>query len=169
MSRRYWPSIIGCVLVFKLISKTIVPNLGCADQPGIGSQGRQLDFYAVDGNQFAILPDHLTHAIKKQVRTLHDAAAEYDDFWSKDGNEIGQTEPQIVRLALHRALRPFLGVLCTRADFAGTEIAVRGSRRRIYSEQHRHRRPGRQTFPASARAACTGRPSGIDDVVPNLR
>src|SRR5208282_1508013 len=133
MSRRYWPSMTACGFVSNLISITIVPNLRRADQPGIRSQRRQLNLHAVLRNQLAILPDHLAHAIEKQVCALHHTAAEYDDFRSKHGDEIGETKAQIVRLALHRALCPLLGALRPGADFAGIEITAAANCGRIFS------------------------------------
>src|ERR1017187_2282635 len=135
MSRRYWPSywpscwpsMIGCVFrptPTSMPLETIVPNLRSADQAGIRSQRRQRDLYPVGRNQPAILPDHLAHSIQKQVCAFHHTAAQHYGFWSKQRDEIRQSEPQVICLALHGTLRPFIRVLHPRADFAGTEIAV---------------------------------------------
>src|ERR1017187_7353274 len=179
MSRRYWPSywpscwpsMIGCVFLPNPTSmplETIVPNLRSADQAGIRSQRRQRDLYPVGRNQPAILPDHLAHSIQKQVCAFHHTAAQHYGFWSKRGDEIRQSKPQVICLALHGTLRPFIRVLHPRADFAGTEIAVSAIGGRIFPEPLRHRRPSRQTLPAAAHAARTGGSRGIDDMVPDL-
>src|SRR5208282_2055240 len=171
MSRRYWPSTIGYVFVPNLTPaplEAMVPNLRSADQAGIRSQKRQCNLYTVGGDQPAILPDHLPHAIQEQMCAFHHAAAQHYGFWSKQGDEIGQTEPQIVCLPLHRTSRPFIGVLRSCADFAGIEIAVPVTGGRIFPEPRHHRRPGRQTLPAAAHTARTQRPRRVDDMVPNL-
>ena len=79
-----------------------MPNLRGADQPHIRAQGCQRYLHAFGGNKKTILPDDLVNAVEEQARTFHYAAAQHDGFGNKQGDNIGETDTQVIGLALDR-------------------------------------------------------------------
>ena len=105
--------------LYPTCSKRMVPKPAAApDPPASAPRDAQRNHYPVGGNQPAILPDNLAHAIHEQVRAFHHAAAQHNGLGSKRGNEV-QTEPQIIGLAVYGAACPFVGAFCPCANFAG--------------------------------------------------
>jgi len=82
---------VAALLGESLLSETVVPDSGSADQVCVFAEGGERELALFCWNKAAAAADHFADAIEKEFRTLHDAPAQHDSVRSKEVDEIGES------------------------------------------------------------------------------
>src|SRR5882762_9193429 len=144
-----------------------MPNARRADQIRILTQRRQRQRGFLPRHKAAALRDHTAQIL--QPNAFHHAPAQYNHLRHKQSDQIRQSEPQIKSLAFDRASRASVSALRQLKNLFRAEVLAAAARASIALVPSRHRRPGCQCLPASAKSASTFRPRRINHVMPHLR
>src|SRR2546421_13101606 len=104
------------------LAESVVPDPRRTYEISVLSERRQCQFCLFKRNESATLANHVANAVKEKGRTLHHAAAQDDHVRHKKIDQIGQTETEVVGLALHRPASQLIPLLRKQADLFGREI-----------------------------------------------
>src|ERR1035437_10088616 len=99
------------------------PCAGRSGQARVRSKRREGKQRLPGWNLGADVADHLSYAVQKQVRALHDATAQGDRIRGKNRDQVGQSEPDVVAFAFHGAARQLVAAAGKLADLCGSQFA----------------------------------------------
>ena len=147
-----------------------MPDPCRSNQIGVFSQGGQRNLRFLEGYVAATIANGLPDPGQKQGIALHHAATENDGVGGKQGDQICQTQPQIMRLALDGAAGEIVAFRCQFTDSLSAYLCpMRVIRGGIRLQPGNHRRTCGQRFPTSSKTAGALRTGGIEKMMANLR
>src|SRR5215469_1964020 len=146
----------------------MVPDARRSDQVRFFSKGGQNDLGLLRGDEPAAPANRLADAMEKQGETLHHAATQDNHVRDKQIDEIGETQTQIVRLALDDSASDRIPMFCQFADFSRGAFAIR-VRVCLLGKPRGHCWSCCQSFPTTSETARTQRTGSIQNVVADLR
>src|SRR5262249_20576031 len=99
------------------LAEAMMPHLRRANQVRVVAERSQRQLGLFKRNEAAALRDHFANLF--ETHTLHDAASHHNPIWHKQIDQVGQAQPEIVRLASKRLLSQFVAAFCKLENFFG--------------------------------------------------
>src|ERR1700730_574248 len=102
MPRRYSPSITlkSAGTLCSSSGKSVMPHPCRADEVGVFSQRSPSQFCSFGGNETAAFTYDSVNTIQEKIGALHHAATQNDYVRREQGDQVGQTEAEVVVVGL---------------------------------------------------------------------